>query len=127
MAVELRNTIKEKMEKGEVAYTLSVKTVRTVEISMMAKTAGFDGILIDMEHSSFDLYVICDLLSSGWQAFFSCPAKGTHQDTNVINTTVTPPARSAYLPCTLALHPSSVPPARTPFMFPAFSTAELSA
>lgn len=22
---------------------------------MMAKTAGFDGILIDMEHSSFDL------------------------------------------------------------------------
>jgi len=55
MAVELRNTIKEKMERGEVAYTLSVKTVRTIEISMMAKTAGFDGILIDMEHSSFDL------------------------------------------------------------------------
>lgn len=55
MAVELRNSIKEKMERGEVAYTLSVKTVRTIEISMMAKTAGFDGILIDMEHSSFDL------------------------------------------------------------------------
>lgn len=70
MAVELRNTIKEKMEKGEVTYTLSVKTVRTVEISMMAKTAGFDGILIDMEHSSFDLYVICDLLLRGGRRFF---------------------------------------------------------
>ncbi|KAH8656886.1 HpcH/HpaI aldolase [Ilyonectria robusta] len=55
MAASLSNSIKDKMVKGEVAYTLSVKLVRSVEISMMAKTAGFDGILIDMEHSSFDL------------------------------------------------------------------------
>jgi 2-keto-3-deoxy-L-rhamnonate aldolase RhmA len=55
MAVSLSNSIKEKMAKGEVAYTLSVKMVRSVEISMMAKTSGFDGILIDLEHSSFDL------------------------------------------------------------------------
>ncbi|USP82063.1 HpcH/HpaI aldolase [Curvularia clavata] len=51
----LRNSIREKMLKDEVAYTLSVKLVRSVELPMMAKTAGFDGILIDMEHSSFDL------------------------------------------------------------------------
>lgn len=53
--VTLHNSIKEKMAKDEVAYTLSVKLVRSVELPMMAKTAGFDGILIDMEHSSFDL------------------------------------------------------------------------
>lgn len=29
--------------------------VRTVELPMIAKTSGFDGILIDMEHSTFDL------------------------------------------------------------------------
>lgn len=53
--ITLPNGLKEKMERGEVAYTLSIKMVRTVEVPMMAKTAGFDGILIDMEHSSFDL------------------------------------------------------------------------
>lgn len=53
--VQLANSLREKMLKDEVAYTLSVKLVRSVELPMMAKTAGFDGILMDMEHSSFDL------------------------------------------------------------------------
>lgn len=53
--IQLANSLREKMLKDEVAYTLSVKLVRSVELPMMAKTAGFDGILIDMEHSSFDL------------------------------------------------------------------------
>lgn len=53
--VVLANSLREKMLKDEIAYTLSVKLVRSVELPMMAKTAGFDGILIDMEHSSFDL------------------------------------------------------------------------
>ena len=51
----LHNSIREKMLRDEVAYTLSFKLVRNVELPMMAKTAGFDGILIDMEHSTFDL------------------------------------------------------------------------
>ncbi|KAI7219180.1 hypothetical protein KC333_g3142 [Hortaea werneckii] len=55
MALKIENTLKDKMLAGEVAYTLSAKLIRTVELPMMAKTAGFDGILIDMEHSSFDL------------------------------------------------------------------------
>lgn len=55
MAVTLTNTMREKMKRGEIASTLSIKMVRTIEIPMIAKTAGFDGILIDMEHSSFDL------------------------------------------------------------------------
>lgn len=55
MAVSISNSLREKMLRDEVAYTLSVKMVRSVEIPMMAKSAGFDGLLIDMEHSSFDL------------------------------------------------------------------------
>lgn len=55
MALQLTNTMKEKMERGQVAYTLSVRLVRSIEISMMAKSAGYDGLLIDMEHSSFDI------------------------------------------------------------------------
>lgn len=53
--ITLANSLREKMLRDEVAFTLSVKLVRSVELPMMAKTAGFDGILIDMEHSSFDL------------------------------------------------------------------------
>ncbi|KAJ4330828.1 hypothetical protein N0V95_009993, partial [Ascochyta clinopodiicola] len=51
----LTNSLREKMLKDEVAYTLTVKLIRSVELPMMAKTAGYDGILIDMEHSSIDL------------------------------------------------------------------------
>ncbi|VUC29409.1 unnamed protein product [Clonostachys rosea] len=55
MSLTLTNTIKDKLVRNEVAYTLSVKLVRSVEIAGIAKSAGFDGLLIDMEHSSFDL------------------------------------------------------------------------
>jgi 2-keto-3-deoxy-L-rhamnonate aldolase RhmA len=55
MAVSIANCLREKLLCDEVAYTMSVKLVRSVEIPGIAKTAGFDGILIDMEHSSFDL------------------------------------------------------------------------
>lgn len=51
----IANSMREKLLRDEVAYTLSVKLVRSVELPMMAKTAGFDGVLIDMEHSQFDL------------------------------------------------------------------------
>ncbi|KAF2098810.1 HpcH/HpaI aldolase [Rhizodiscina lignyota] len=51
---KIPNYFREKMQRGEVASTLSVKMVRTNDIIMMAKSAGFDGVMIDMEHSSFD-------------------------------------------------------------------------
>ena len=51
----LHNSIREKMLRDEVAYTLSVKLVRSVELPMMAKIAGFDGILIDILYWTFDL------------------------------------------------------------------------
>ncbi|KAH8889038.1 HpcH/HpaI aldolase [Thozetella sp. PMI_491] len=55
MAAEISNSMLEKLRRGEVASTLSIKLVRSIEIVMMAKTAGYDGVLIDMEHSSLDL------------------------------------------------------------------------
>lgn len=55
MSCSIYNPFLEKLRRNEVAYTLSVKLVRSVEIAGIAKSAGFDGILVDMEHSSFDL------------------------------------------------------------------------
>jgi hypothetical protein len=51
----LPRSIRDKLLRNAAASTLSGKLVRFVELPMMAKTTGFDGILIDMEHSSFDL------------------------------------------------------------------------
>lgn len=55
MAGKIHNAFREKIRCGEVAATLSVRMVRTNEVVVMAKTAGFDGVMFDMEHSTFDL------------------------------------------------------------------------
>jgi len=51
----LRNGIKDKLARNEVVLSMTVKLVRTVEIAGIARTAGFDSIYIDVEHSSFSL------------------------------------------------------------------------
>lgn len=55
MAISVPHSLKQKLVRNEVASTLSVELFKLIELPMMAKTAGFDGILVDMEHSSFDL------------------------------------------------------------------------
>jgi 4-hydroxy-2-oxoheptanedioate aldolase len=51
----LRNHVKEKLGHGEVVASMTVRLVRGVEIARIAKTAGFDSLYVDMEHSSFSL------------------------------------------------------------------------
>jgi 4-hydroxy-2-oxoheptanedioate aldolase len=48
----LRNHLKEKLARGEVTASMTVRLVRGVEIAGIAKTAGFDSLYVDMEHSS---------------------------------------------------------------------------
>ena len=59
MTVEIggvpRNHVKEKVARGEVVASMTVRLVRGVEIARIAKTAGFDSLYVDMEHSSFSL------------------------------------------------------------------------
>ena len=49
------NPAKARLEAGELVLCLGVRLARTVDIARMAKTAGFDAIFIDMEHSSMPL------------------------------------------------------------------------
>jgi 2-keto-3-deoxy-L-rhamnonate aldolase RhmA len=51
----LRNPVKDKLARGEVVASMTVRLVRGVEIASLAKTAGFDTLYIDIEHSSFSL------------------------------------------------------------------------
>jgi 4-hydroxy-2-oxoheptanedioate aldolase len=51
----LRNNVKEKLARDEVVASMTVRLVRGVEIARIAKTAGFDTLYVDVEHSSFSL------------------------------------------------------------------------
>jgi 4-hydroxy-2-oxoheptanedioate aldolase len=51
----LRNHVKEKLARGEVVASMTVRLVHGIEIARIAKTAGFDSLYVDMEHSSFSL------------------------------------------------------------------------
>ena len=67
----LRNVVKDKLARNEVVASMTIRLVRGVEIARMAKTAGFDMIYIDLEHSTLTLEStgqICQaaLAAGGW-------------------------------------------------------------
>ncbi|CAG2153866.1 2-dehydro-3,6-dideoxy-6-sulfogluconate aldolase [Cupriavidus yeoncheonensis] len=49
------NRVKEKLSRNELVLSMTVRLVRTIEIAVLAKSAGFDSLYIDLEHSSFSL------------------------------------------------------------------------
>ena len=51
----LRNNVKAKLARDEVVVSMTVRLVRTIEIARIARTAGFDTLYVDLEHSSFSL------------------------------------------------------------------------
>ena len=51
----LKNNVLEKLRANQVVSSMTVKLVSGIEIAQIAKTAGFDSIYIDLEHSSFSL------------------------------------------------------------------------
>lgn len=51
----LRNRVKEKLQRGDVIASMTVRLINGIEIARIAKTAGFDSLYVDMEHSSFSL------------------------------------------------------------------------
>ena len=72
------NAVKEKLQRGEVVASITVRLVPTVEIVRIAKSAGFDSLYIDLEHSSFSLETTSQLcimaLEAGLPAFVRVPA-----------------------------------------------------
>ena len=74
----LRNNVKEKLARNEVVASMTVRLVRSVEIARIARTAGFDTIYIDLEHSSFSLETTAQIciaaLEAGIAPFVRVPA-----------------------------------------------------
>lgn len=75
----LKNNVREKLDNDEVVSSMTVRLVRGIEIAQIAKTAGFDSIYIDMEHSSLSMDMtgqICmSALALGIAPFVRVPAK----------------------------------------------------
>ena len=74
----VHNSVKEKLARGEVVASMTVRLVSGVEIVRIAKTAGFDSIYIDLEHSAFSIETTSQIsimaLEAGIPAFVRVPA-----------------------------------------------------
>lgn len=74
----VRNPVKEKLARGGLVASMTARLVTGVEVVRIAKTAGFDTLYIDLEHSSFSIETtgqICLMaLEAGIPAFVRVPA-----------------------------------------------------
>jgi len=74
----LTNYFLQKLKNNELVSSMTVRMVKGVEIAQIAKTAGFDSIYIDLEHSSFSLETTSQIcmaaLSIGLAPFVRVPA-----------------------------------------------------
>jgi 4-hydroxy-2-oxoheptanedioate aldolase len=73
------NPLKQKLARGELTASMTVRLVSSVEIVRIAKTAGFDAIYVDLEHSAFSIETTCQLsvmaLEAGIPALVRVPAR----------------------------------------------------
>jgi len=51
----VKNVVKEKLARNEVVASMTIRLTRGVEIARMAKTAGFDMLYVDLEHSTMTI------------------------------------------------------------------------
>jgi len=74
----LRNHVKERLGRGEVVASMTVRLIRGIEIARIAKTAGFDSLYVDLEHASFSLdttgQICVAALRPGSRRSFACRA-----------------------------------------------------
>jgi len=73
----IRNSVKERLARGEVASSMTVRLTRSIEIARLAATAGFDSLYVDLEHSSLSLETTSQIciaaLDVGIAAFVRVP------------------------------------------------------
>ena len=63
----LRNHAKEKLARGEVVASMTVRLCRTIEIAQIAKTSGFDTLYVDMEHNTLSIDATCQICIAAQQ------------------------------------------------------------
>lgn len=66
--VEIRNMLKEKLDAGGMALGVGLRAAERVDIARAMRTAGFDWLFIDMEHSAIDIAGAANLSVAGQDA-----------------------------------------------------------
>lgn len=78
----IRNIVRDKIARGETAYSMTVRLIRTAEIAMIAEAAGYDTLYIDLEHNSFSLdttgQICMACLGTGVAPFVRVPSGDPH-------------------------------------------------
>jgi 2-keto-3-deoxy-L-rhamnonate aldolase RhmA len=62
------NQTRERLSKGETVFGCGLQVYRSAEIPRLFATAGFDYVFIDMEHGSFNLETVHDMIKSSNEA-----------------------------------------------------------
>jgi 4-hydroxy-2-oxoheptanedioate aldolase len=74
----MKNPVKEKLARGELVVSMTVRLVSGIEIVPIAKSAGFDSLYVDLEHSSLTLQAASQIsimaLEAGIPALVRVPA-----------------------------------------------------
>ena len=87
--IRILNPLKAKLARGELAASMTVRLVSSVEIVRIAKTAGFDAIYIDLEHSAFSIETTCQIsvmaLEAGVPALVRVPARAPEYISRVLD------------------------------------------
>jgi len=85
----IENVVKTKFLRDEVVLSMTVRLVRTGEIAIIARTAGFDSLYIDLEHSSFSIETTSQIcmaaLGQGVTPFVRVPSNAPEYISRVLD------------------------------------------
>ncbi len=85
----VHNAVRSRIAAGEVAVSMVVRLVHSIEIATIAKTCGFDSLYIDLEHCSFSLQTTSQIcmaaLDVGVTPFVRVPGFGSEYVSRVLD------------------------------------------
>lgn len=85
----IHNNVRQRIADGELAVSMIVRLVQSIEIANIAKACGFDSLYIDLEHGSFSLETTSQIcmaaLETGVTPFVRVPAYGAEFVSRVLD------------------------------------------
>jgi 2-keto-3-deoxy-L-rhamnonate aldolase RhmA len=87
--VQVANPARERLAKGELSLGIGIRMARSVDIAPVMRTAGYDWLFLDLEHSAMDLDTACQIavaaLGAGIAPLVRVPHKQYWMATRVLD------------------------------------------
>lgn len=85
----VHNNVRKRIADGEVAVSMVVRLIHSIEVANIAKACGFDSLYVDLEHSSFSLETTSQIcmaaLDAGVAPFVRVPSHGSEYVSRVLD------------------------------------------